>query len=227
MSDTQQAPAPKKSHKKLIIIVIVIIVLVALIGSCASGAGNKSDSSNGSGNSGSTASQGAQQEKDSTKIDADKFAKIENGKVTNKSQIGVNDQSTAKATMDKYNQVETGMTYDEVVAIMGGDGELSSDTKIAGVSSKLYMWDGENIASNCSITFSDGKVSSKSQFGLDKEQQKKTPEVTSASGVFSVRVERRATQPCVRPLPPEPCAARRGRRPCSRRGSARRSGRCG
>lgn len=215
MSDTQQAPAPKKSHKKLIIIVIVIIVLVALIGSCASGAGNKPDSSNGSGNSGSTASQGAQQEKDSTKIDADKFAKIENGmsydqvvsiigsegteqstneiggikttmyewesdgwgvatitfqngKVTNKSQIGVNDQSTAKATMDKYNQVETGMTYDEVVAIMGGDGELSSDTKIAGVSSKLYMWDGENIASNCSITFSDGKVSSKSQFGLDK-----------------------------------------------------------
>lgn len=212
MSDTQQAPAPKKSHKKLIIVVIVIIVLVALIGSCASGAGNKSDNSN---SSSSTASQGAQQDKDSTKIDADKFAKIENGmtydevvsiigsegseqstneiggvkttmyewesdgwgvatitfqngKVTNKTQFGVNDQSAAKATMDKYNQVETGMTYDEVVAIMGGDGELSSDTKIAGVSSKLYMWDGEDIASNCSITFSDGKVSSKSQFGLDK-----------------------------------------------------------
>lgn len=212
MSDTQQAPAPKKSHKKIIIIVIVIIVLVALIGSCASGAGNKSDNSN---SSSSTASQGAQQDKDRTKIDADKFAKIENGmtydevvsiigsegseqstneiggikttmyewesdgwgvatitfqngKVTNKTQFGVNDQSAAKATMDKYNQVETGMTYDEVVAIMGGDGELSSDTEIAGVSSKLYMWDGEDIASNCSITFSDGKVSSKSQFGLDK-----------------------------------------------------------
>lgn len=212
MPDTQQAPAPNKSHKKLIIIVIVIIVLVALIGSCASGAGNKSDNSN---SSSSTASQGAQQDKDSTKIDADKFAKIENGmtydevvsiigsegseqstneiggikttmyewesegwgvatitfqngKVTNKTQFGVNDQSAAKATMDKYNQVETGMTYDEVVAIMGGDGELSSDTEIAGVSSKLYMWDGEDIASNCSITFSDGKVSSKSQFGLDK-----------------------------------------------------------
>lgn len=212
MSDTQQAPAPKKSHKKIIIVVIVIIVLVALIGSCASGAGNKSDNSN---SSSSTASQSTQQDKDSTKIDADKFAKIENGmtydevvsiigsegseqstneiggikttmyewesdgwgvatitfqngKVTNKTQFGVNDQSAAKATMDKYNQVETGMTYDEVVAIMGGDGELSSDTEIAGVSSKLYMWDGENIASNCSITFSDGKVSSKSQFGLDK-----------------------------------------------------------
>lgn len=212
MSDTQQAPAPKKSHKKIIIIVIVIIVLVALIGSCASGAGNKSDNSN---SSSSTASQSTQQDKDSTKIDAGKFAKIENGmtydevvsiigsegseqstneiggikttmyewesdgwgvatitfqngKVTNKTQFGVNDQSAAKATMDKYNQVETGMTYDEVVAIMGGDGELSSDTEIAGVSSKLYMWDGEDIASNCSITFSDGKVSSKSQFGLDK-----------------------------------------------------------
>lgn len=212
MSDTQQAPAPKKSHKKIIIIVIVIIVLVALIGLCASGAGNKSDNSN---SSSSTASQSTQQDKDSTKIDADKFAKIENGmtydevvsiigsegseqstneigsvkttmyewesdgwgvatitfqngKVTNKTQFGVNDQSAAKATMDKYNRVETGMTYDEVVAIMGGDGELSSDTEIAGVSSKLYMWDGENIASNCSITFSDGKVSSKSQFGLDK-----------------------------------------------------------
>lgn len=212
MSDTQQAPVPKKSHKKIIIIVIVIIVLVALIGSCASGAGNKSDNSN---SSSSTASQSTQQDKDSTKIDADKFAKIENGmtydevvsiigsegseqstneigsvkttmyewesdgwgvatitfqngKVTNKTQFGVNDQSAAKATMDKYNQVETGMTYDEVVAIMGGDGELSSDTEIAGVSSKLYMWDGEDIASNCSITFSDGKVSSKSQFGLDK-----------------------------------------------------------
>lgn len=212
MSDTQQAPAPKKSRKKLIIIVIVIVVLVALVGSCASGAGSKSDSSS---NSGGTASQSAQQEQDSTKIDADKFAKIENGmtydevvsiigsegseqstneigdvktttyewesdgwgvatitfqngKVANKTQFGVNDQSAAKATMDKYNQVKTGMTYDEVVAIMGGDGELSSDTKIAGVSSKLYLWDGEDIASNCSITFSDGKVSSKSQIGLDK-----------------------------------------------------------
>lgn len=92
---------------------------------------------------------------------------FQNDKVVNKTQIGVSGQSEAEITMDMYNQIETGMTYDEVVAIIGGEGELQSDTSVAGISSQLYSWPGSSLGSSCSITFNDGKVSSKSQYGLD------------------------------------------------------------
>jgi hypothetical protein len=55
-----------------------------------------------------------------------------------------------------------------VKEIMGGDGELESDTDISGSKSQLYLWNGESVGSNASITFTDGAVSSKAQFGLDE-----------------------------------------------------------
>jgi hypothetical protein len=50
---------------------------------------------------------------------------FQNDKVVNKAQAGVGNKSTGTATMDKYNQVQTGMSYDQVKEIMGGDGELA------------------------------------------------------------------------------------------------------
>jgi outer membrane protein assembly factor BamE (lipoprotein component of BamABCDE complex) len=210
--------APKKKGHKLLL-VVVIVAIIAVVGACASG-GSGSKSSDKGGES-ATATSGSKSTKksssdssDDTKINADKFKKIENGmsyeqvkqiigsdgteqttnqvgditttiyewksdgfgvanvtfqndQVVNKAQFGVNDQSAAKATMDKYNQVQTGMTYDQVKDIMGGDGELQSDTKISGHTSQLYNWTGESVGSSASITFTDGSVSSKAQYGLD------------------------------------------------------------
>lgn len=93
---------------------------------------------------------------------------FQDDKVVNKAQAGVGNKSTGTATMDKYNQVQTGMSYDQVKEIMGGDGELESDTDVSGSKSQLYLWNGESVGSNASITFTDGAVSSKAQFGLDE-----------------------------------------------------------
>ncbi len=59
------------------------------------------------------------------------------------------------------------MTYDEVVALLGGEGALISDTEIAGSTSQIYMWNGTSLGSNANITFSDDKVIAKAQVGLN------------------------------------------------------------
>ncbi|MGN0077119.1 MAG: DUF3862 domain-containing protein [Parafannyhessea sp.] len=92
---------------------------------------------------------------------------FENDKVVNKAQAGVSGSSSVQITMDQYNQVQTGMTYDQVKQVMGGDGELTSDTKVADHTSQIYMWSGKSVGANATITFMDGKVESKAQYGLD------------------------------------------------------------
>lgn len=92
---------------------------------------------------------------------------FENDKVANKAQAGVSGSSSVQITMDQYNQVQTGMTYDQVKQVMGGDGELTSDTKIADHTSQIYMWSGKSVGANATITFMDGAVESKAQYGLD------------------------------------------------------------
>ena len=55
---------------------------------------------------------------------------------------------------------------DEVVALLGGEGTLLSDTEIAGSKAQIYTWKGTSLGANANVTFSDGKVTSKAQFGL-------------------------------------------------------------
>ena len=91
---------------------------------------------------------------------------FQDGVVVNKSQVGVGGSDGAKATMDAFNQIENGMTYDQVVEIIGGEGELMSESEIAGISMAIYTWDGNSAFSSCQVTFQDGVVTSKSQYGL-------------------------------------------------------------
>ncbi len=91
---------------------------------------------------------------------------FQNGKVVNKAQFGVSSGDDIEITIEQYNAIETGMTYEEVVEIMGGDGSLLSDTEIAGSTSQIYMWNGNSFGANANITFSDGKVIAKAQVGL-------------------------------------------------------------
>ena len=92
---------------------------------------------------------------------------FQNDQVVNKAQFGVASGDQVKVTLDMYNQVQTGMSYDEVKGIFGGEGTLMSQSEIAGYSSEMYQWSGKSLGSNCVITFSDGAVDAKSQYGLE------------------------------------------------------------
>ena len=88
---------------------------------------------------------------------------IQNDIVTGKAQLGLKDMD-AKITLDKYNEVKEGMTYDEVESILG-EGQVLSQTKIMDMESIMYDWINKD-GSNSNLTFSGGTLQIKSQFNL-------------------------------------------------------------
>lgn len=71
-------------------------------------------------------------------------------------------------TMAEFEAVETGMTYDEVVEIIGSTGELTSQVDIGASTYKteIYTWYGVMPGANANVTFQGGKVIAKAQIGL-------------------------------------------------------------
>ncbi len=88
---------------------------------------------------------------------------IQNDEVTAKAQAGLGNKD-AGITLDKYNQVTEGMTYDEVKAILG-EGQLTSQIKIMDTESIIYSWINKD-GSNANFTFSSDKLDMKAQFNL-------------------------------------------------------------
>lgn len=78
-----------------------------------------------------------------------------------------NEAQDVKVTLAQYNQIKDGMTYKEVVEIFGGKETSSSESEIAGIKSQIMTWNGNGTFSLVTIGFTDGKVSSKSQTGLE------------------------------------------------------------
>lgn len=76
---------------------------------------------------------------------------------------------TAGVTMENFSKLKTGMKYDEVVKILGKEGEVLSENEMGGYRTVMYKWDGEGDSSwgaNMNAMFQNGKLVSKSQFGL-------------------------------------------------------------
>lgn len=74
-------------------------------------------------------------------------------------------QSAApKITMAKYDQIRTGMSYDEVVSILGMQGRELSRNELAGVTTVMYQW---GTIANMNAMFQNDKLISKAQFGLE------------------------------------------------------------
>lgn len=71
-----------------------------------------------------------------------------------------------KATLEKYRKIQKGMTYDQVVAIIGGPGKLLSEFNGTYFSSSLYEWEGTVEYSDLTVSFSDGIVDYFYQFCL-------------------------------------------------------------
>lgn len=76
-----------------------------------------------------------------------------------------------KISLEEFNQIETGMSYEEVVEIVGGEGTVLSESDITGdgqYKTTIYSWDGNGmLGASANVTFQGGKVISKAQFGLE------------------------------------------------------------
>lgn len=70
-------------------------------------------------------------------------------------------------TLDEFNQIQSGMTYEQVVEIVGSEGNPTVQSDGAGTSYQMYTWYGNGTAgSNANVTFLNGTVTSKAQIGL-------------------------------------------------------------
>lgn len=88
---------------------------------------------------------------------------IQNDVVAGKAQFGLKDMD-AKITLEQFNNVKEGMSYEEVVGLLG-EGEVSSVTKIFDVTSTMYEWVNKD-GSNMNAIFQGNSLMSKSQFNL-------------------------------------------------------------
>ena len=68
-------------------------------------------------------------------------------------------------TLDKFNQLKNGMSYKEVVDIVGSEGSQVSSSGEGKYKVETYKWDGENFQ-YLIITFMGEKLYSKTQNGL-------------------------------------------------------------
>lgn len=76
-------------------------------------------------------------------------------------------QKQEKMTLEKFNKIETGMTYQQVVDIIGEEGTLSTESSYGSQSMKVYYWYASNGISNATVSFMNGNVTAKSQIGLE------------------------------------------------------------
>lgn len=75
-------------------------------------------------------------------------------------------QPAAGVTMANYLRLETGMSYAQVVAILGKPGSEMSSNEIAGTRTVMYQWEGSSFGANMNAMFQNDKMMQKAQFGL-------------------------------------------------------------
>lgn len=77
-----------------------------------------------------------------------------------------NKEGISKAEFD---QIQNGMTYEEVKTIIGSDGEVMSESGQKGQQfyTIMYSWNGEQgLDANANFIFQEEKLQNKAQFGL-------------------------------------------------------------
>lgn len=76
------------------------------------------------------------------------------------------EDDTEYITLEKFNQIENGMSYDEVVEIIGSEGTVLTSIELNGEIT-TYEWYAKEALSYATVTFEDGIVTSKMQIGLE------------------------------------------------------------
>ncbi|MDF2873179.1 MAG: hypothetical protein K0R05_4754 [Anaerocolumna sp.] len=71
-------------------------------------------------------------------------------------------------TLDEYTSIKNGMTYEEVVKLIGSEGTSMSESSAGNISIKIISWYGNGLdGSNANVTFTNDKVTGKAQIGLN------------------------------------------------------------
>ena len=78
-----------------------------------------------------------------------------------------NDNASCYLTMEKFNKIENGMSYSDVVDIIGCDGTLSTESSYEDSSMKIYYWYAKNGVANGTFSFMNDSLTAKSQIGLN------------------------------------------------------------
>jgi hypothetical protein len=68
-------------------------------------------------------------------------------------------------TARNFARVRMGMTLEEVEAVLGPGGQEMSRASVGGQTSVIMAWKGRGV-SNCTVSFSNGRVVAKAQLGL-------------------------------------------------------------
>lgn len=92
---------------------------------------------------------------------------FQKGRLTSKAMDSLSfyKQKGEKITMAEFNQIQIGMSYEQVKEIFKRDGLLKSETNIMGTGSRLISWINSD-GSNAIITFGPNGVDSKTQTNL-------------------------------------------------------------
>lgn len=88
---------------------------------------------------------------------------LQDDKIMTKAQMGLVD-GKSNITLEKYNQAQEGMSYKQVVAILG-EGQILSQSEILGMDTTMYAWINKD-GSNANLTFQGDVLQLKAQFNL-------------------------------------------------------------
>lgn len=88
---------------------------------------------------------------------------LQDDKIMTKAQMGLVDD-IANITLEKYNQAQEGMSYKQVVDILG-EGQILSQSEILGMDTTMYAWINKD-GSNANLTFQGDVLQLKAQFNL-------------------------------------------------------------
>jgi hypothetical protein len=82
--------------------------------------------------------------------------------------VGAIAQTTScRVSLSQFGYLQSGMTYDKIVQILGCDGSEMSRSEMAGYTTVMYMWSGQGmLGANMNIMLQNNRMVRKSQFGL-------------------------------------------------------------
>jgi hypothetical protein len=73
----------------------------------------------------------------------------------------------SQVTLENYLKIQTGMTYSQVVEILGEPGEELSRSSFGDITTVMYSWKGKgSLGANMNAMFQNDRLISKAQFGL-------------------------------------------------------------
>ncbi len=76
-------------------------------------------------------------------------------------------QAAQSVSLAEFRQIQSGMTYAQVVSVVGFQGTEASRSDLGGISTVMYEWSNSGLGGNMNAMFQDGRMVSKAQAGLD------------------------------------------------------------